>query len=152
MRVVPFHFNRVQRHFDANRTGKDVICKARKFGVSTYLQGLKFHRNVSETSAAVTIADIGLNTDKLRSIYQRFYDLWSGSEPRPYRKRDSALLVTYPQLDSEAASFTAGSETGGRTGTHSFLHVSEFAFWSNAAIVFPSLSAAMTPDAEQYIE
>jgi hypothetical protein len=41
-RQAPLIWNRAQQHFHANRTGRDLILKARQLGFSTYIQGEMF--------------------------------------------------------------------------------------------------------------
>ena len=154
MGLVPFRFNRMQRHAMTHMGRRNLWLKARQLGVSTLIQARFFRVNITETSTTITISDTGDNTLKLRSIYNRFYDLWPDDllDFRPSRDRDSMAWVTYPYNQSESGIITAGAKTGGRGGTTSHIHGSEAAFWKDADAIFAATMQSAIPDAEIHLE
>lgn len=72
--LVPFHFNKAQEHFQTNRTGRDLILKARQLGFSTLIQGEMFRKTVTSTQTTITLAHDAETTQKLRRMADRFYE------------------------------------------------------------------------------
>lgn len=149
MQLVPLRLNAVQRDLLPKLTGRDLIVKARQLGVSSLLQALSFHLNITQTSASVTVSDVADNTATLRAIYDRFYEKWPDDQLslRPPRDRNSVAVVSYPLTDSESVIKTAGSKTAGRSATYSFVHGSEVAFWPDLKNTFNSVLGAAAPGA-----
>lgn len=136
-RLVPLRPNRIQLHLDSRLTGRDLVLKSRQIGVSTWLQA-KGHRLVTTSSAAAaTICDEDKNTQRFRRWADRFYE--NQPAPKPVRKYNNAGLTTYPALNSESEIYTAGNKKTGRSGTYSFVHGSEVAFWNNAEDILAGL-------------
>lgn len=137
-----------------------VILKARKVGVSTYLEGRGFwkaefneHTNVlvmaHERGAARNVADIA----------QRFETFWEQPLDVPIRRaiaRSSDDLLEWdPRHDSRFIVQTAGAQTSGgssRSFSYRFVHLSEVAFFpAETAQVAPALRARL-PFHETYLE
>ncbi|NIN36651.1 MAG: hypothetical protein GTO60_16770 [Gammaproteobacteria bacterium] len=154
MLTVPFVYNRVQRHFAARMTGRDIVLKARQHGISTFVQSRQEQTVMLNMSNAMTYADTAANAGKLRTISNRFYNQWPQEYLglRPPRGKDSIREVTYPRTDSESIIATAGSKTAGRASTISHLHLSEFAFYEDPESVIGSAMQAATPDCQIVIE
>ncbi len=127
--VIPFVRNRVQAHFMAHRTGRDIVLKARQHGFSTMLQADAFMRCVTGTAMVLTLAHDTESTQRLRRMFGRFYDHFP--EPKPRLGNDSTTLTTFPETGSEATIATAGNVHSGRAGTYSDLHLSEAAFYKD---------------------
>jgi len=72
--LVPLRWNRAQRHFHYNRTGRDIVLKARQIGFSTYIQGEMFRRAVTSTRATITMAHDDETTQLLRRMSNRFWE------------------------------------------------------------------------------
>lgn len=130
--LVPFHFNKAQAHFQANRTGRDLILKARQLGFSTLIQGEMFRKTVTSTQTTITLAHDAETTQKLRRMADRFYEHCKFGDVQPLRKYANATLATYPEFDSTATIATAGNVETGRGDTYTELHGSEVAFWKDA--------------------
>ena len=130
--LVPFHWNKAQAHFHKNRTGRDLILKARQLGFSTYAQGEMFRRTVTSSRSTITLAHDSDTTQKLRFMANRFYDNCKFNNIQPARQYANASLTTYPEFDSAATIATAGSLETGRGGTYTDFHGSEVAFWKDA--------------------
>jgi hypothetical protein len=130
--LVPFVWNKAQAHFHANRTGKDLVLKARQMGFSTLLQGEMFRKTVTSTQTTITLAHDAETTQKLRRMADRFYEHCKFGSIQPQRKYANATLATYPEFDSTAIIATAGNVETGRGDTYTEMHGSEVAFWKDA--------------------
>lgn len=146
-RLIPFRWNRAQKDFHAQRTGRDLILKARQLGFSTYMQGEIIRRATTKTITGITLAHDSETTDKLRHIADRFYNNWAGGNfIRPLRKYANATLTTYPEFDSSIVIATAGNTNAGRGGTYSDFHGSEVAFWPDAEKIIAGAMQGGDPD------
>ena len=131
-KLVPFQWNRAQVHFQANRTGRDLILKARQLGFSTLIQGEMFRRTVTGSRASITVSHKDDTTQLLRQMADRFWNHCKFGNLQPARKYANASMTTYPEFDSLAVIATAGSPDSGRGGTYTDFHGSEVAFWKSA--------------------
>lgn len=144
--LVPFHWNKAQAHFHANRTGHDLILKARQLGFSTYIQGEMFRRMVTGTRTTMTLSHDADTTAKLRMMADRFWEHCKFGDIQPARKYANASLTTYPEFDSSASIATAGNVETGRGGTYSDFHGSEVAFWKDAERIIAGAMQGGNPD------
>lgn len=144
--LIPFRWNRAQRHFHARRTGRDLVLKARQIGFSTYLQGEMFRRTVTGTRATITLAHDADTTTKLRLMADRFWDHCRYGTAQPARKYANASMTTYPEFDSVATIATAGNVDSGRGGTYTDMHGSEVALWKDAARIVAGAMQGGNPD------
>ena len=144
--LVPFHWNRMQKHFHANRTSRDLILKARQLGSSTYIQGEMFRRTVTGTRTTITIAHDDDLTKKLRLMADRFYDNCKFNNIQPARKYSNDTMTTYPEFDSSATITTAGGVQKGRGDTYTDFHGSEVAFWKDAEKIVAGAMQGGNPD------
>lgn len=145
-RLIPFRWNKAQQHFHANRTGKDLILKARQLGFSTYIQGEMFHRTVTGTRTTITMAHDDETTQKLRRMADRFWEYCRFNGAQPLRRYSNAALATYPEFDSESSIAKAGSRETGRGGTYTDFHGSEVAFWPDAEKIVAGAMQGGDPD------
>lgn len=137
-RVVPFVPNRVQAHYLANRTQRNLILKARQQGISTLIQADHFVTAITDTALIATLAHDDQTTQKLRRMAARFYDNLPANI-KPPRGLDNATTTTYPLTQSEVTIVTAGSKNAGRGGTYGRVHGSEVAFWKDAESVMAGI-------------
>jgi hypothetical protein len=144
--IVPFKWNKAQAHFHANRTGRDIILKARQLGMSTLVQGEMFRRTVTSARTTITLAHDTDTTTLLRLMADRFYDHCKFGNIQPARKYANASLTTYPEFDSSALIATAGNLQSGRGGTYSDFHGSEVAFWKDAEKLVAGAMQGGNPD------
>lgn len=144
--LIPFRWNKAQAHFHANRTGKDLILKARQLGFSTLVQGEMFRRTVTGTRSTITLAHDSDTTTKLRLMADRFYEHCRFGDIQPARKYANASLATYPEFDSTVTIATAGNVETGRGGTYNDLHGSECAFWKDAEKIIVGAMQGGNPD------
>lgn len=145
-KLLPFVWNRAQKHFHQRRTGRDLILKARQLGFSTYIQGEMFRRLVTSTRSAIVLAHDNDTTAKLRSIADRFWENCKFGKVQPNRRFNNASLSTYPDFDSEYIIGTAGNIHAGRGGTYTDFHGSEVAFWDSAADIIAGAMQGGNPD------
>jgi len=144
---VPFAWNRAQRHFHANRTGRDIVLKARQLGFSTYIQGEMYRRTVTRTRTTITLAHDADTTAKLRIMADRFWEHCKFGDVQPARKYANASMTTYPEFDSVATIATAGNVQTGRGDTYTDVHGSEVAFWPDAEKIIAGALQGGSPDA-----
>jgi hypothetical protein len=144
--LIPLRWNKAQEHFQANRTGHDLILKARQLGMSTLVQGEMFRRAVTGTRSTMTLAHDADTTAKLRIMADRFYDHCRFGDMQPARKYASASLTTYPEFDSTVTLATAGNVETGRGATYSDFHGSEVAFWKDAEKIIVGAMQGGNPD------
>lgn len=144
-RLVPLVPNAVQRDYLHNRTGRDLILKARQLGFTTIIQADLFRKVVTSTAATMTLSHEDETTQKFRRMVDRFYDNWPGPV-KPARKYSNARVATYPDFDSEALIATAGNTNTGRGGTYTDIHGSEVAFWKDAESIVAGVLQAGNPN------
>ena len=144
--LIPFKWNKAQQHFHDNRTGRDLVLKARQLGFSTYIQSEMFRREVTGTRAAITLAHDNDTTQMLRRMADRFYDNCKFGDTQPVREYANAGLATYPEFDSESIIVTAGSKAKGRGGSYTDFHGSEVAFWLDAEKLIAGAMQGGNPD------
>jgi len=145
-RLVPLRWNRAQSHFNANRTGRDIILKARQLGFSTYVQGELFRRAVTSTRTTMTMAHDDETTQKMRTMADRFWENCKFGDIQPARKYANASVTTYPEFDSEVTIGSAGGKAKGRGGTYTDFHGSEVAFWPDAEKIVAGAMQGGNPD------
>ncbi len=136
-----FEFNRAQQYIHERleaqykATGKirALILKGRQQGVSTYVQARYFHKIITRRGKKAFI--LTHLSDATRAIFEmtkRYSenldkDLFS----QPDKKNDNTLM--YDKLGSGYRVGTAGSAEIGRSMTNQYLHLSEYAFYKDAA-------------------
>ena len=155
--LVPLRWNKAQAHFHANRTGRDLILKARQLGFSTYVQGEMYHRTVTGTRTTITLAHDDETTQKMRIMSDRFHEHCKFNNIQPSRKYANASMTTYPEFDSVVTIGTAGNVKKGRGDTYTDFHGSEVAFWPDAEQIVagamqggnPSVILESTPNGAQ---
>jgi hypothetical protein len=144
--IVPLVWNQAQADFHRNRTGHDLILKARQLGFSTYVQGEMYRRTVTGTRTTITLAHDTETTQKLRRMADRFHKYCRFGDLQPERHFSNATLSTYPEFDSTAVIATAGSLNAGRGDTYSDFHGSEVAFWPDAEKIVAGAMQGGSPD------
>jgi len=136
-----FKFNRAQQYIherleaQIKATGKvrALILKGRQQGVSTYVQARFFHKIVTKRGKKAFI--LTHLSDATRAIFEmtkRYSenidrDLFA----QPDKKNDN--MLTYNSIGSGYRVGTAGSAEIGRSMTNQYLHLSEYAFYKDAA-------------------
>lgn len=136
-----FEFNRAQQYIherleaQLESTGKirALVLKGRQQGVSTYVQARFFHKTVTRRGKKSFI--LTHHTDSTRALFEmtkRYSEnLDKSLFPQPDKKNDNTLM--YDGLGSGYRVGTAGSVEVGRGMTNQNLHLSEYAFYKDAA-------------------
>lgn len=125
---VVFKRNRAQQHFAEHAHTRNIICKSRQLGFTTYeaidmLDDALFTKNFD----ALFIAQ---DLDTAKDIFSNKVDYsWSGLEDwlkNAYKvNADSARQLKFGLQDNSTSSITVDSS--GRSGTYRRLHITEFA-------------------------
>lgn len=137
-RIIPFVLNEAQQRFERERSGRDLVLKARQMGLSTYIQAAQFVAANTERTRCATLAHDDDATQMLRQMATRFWDNLP-DDKRPPRGLDNATTTTYSTTGSSVFIATAGSKNKGRSGTYRDVHGSEVAFWIDAASTMAGL-------------
>lgn len=153
-----FEFNRAQQYiherleaqYAATNKIRALILKGRQQGVSTYVQARYFHKIVTRRGKKAFI--LTHLSDATRAIFEmtkRYSEnLDSSLFSHPDKKNDNTLM--YDKLGSGYRVGTAGSAEIGRSMTNQYLHLSEYAFYKDAARIGLGLlqTVAEMPDTE----
>lgn len=136
-----FAFNRAQYYVherleaQLKATGKvrALILKGRQQGISTYVQSRFFHKIITRRGKKAFI--LTHLSDATRAIFEMTKRYSENLEkdlfPQPDKKNDNTLM--YNNLGSGYRVGTAGSAEIGRSMTNQYLHLSEYAFYKDAA-------------------
>lgn len=136
-----FEFNRAQQYIherleaQLKATGKirALVLKGRQQGVSTYVQARYFHKTITKRGKKSFI--LTHHADSTRALFEmtkRYSEnLDKSLFPQPDKKNDNTLM--YDGLGSGYRVGTAGSVEVGRGMTNQYLHLSEYAFYKDAA-------------------
>lgn len=136
-RLVPFLFNRAQRHIHSmleeqkRETGKvrALLLKSRQQGGSTYIAERYYHQVTMHGKSAFIMAHEAKATANLYAMVRR---LQNHNPVAPSTKASSAQELVFEALDCGYKLATAGTQDAGRSSTAQLLHASEFSFWPNA--------------------
>lgn len=136
-----FEFNRAQQYIherleaQLKATGKvrALVLKGRQQGVSTLIQARFFHKTVTKRGKKSFI--LTHHADSTRALFEmtKRYSENLDHElfPQPDKKNDNTLM--FDGLGSGYRVGTAGSVEVGRGMTNQYLHLSEYAFYKDAA-------------------
>jgi hypothetical protein len=136
-----FVFNRAQEYIlgrleaQLQETGKirALILKGRQQGVSTLIQGWFFYKIITTRGKKGFI--LTHHADSTRALFEMTKRYSENMDkllfPHPDKKNDNTLM--YDGLGSGYRVGTAGSVEVGRGMTNQFLHLSEYAFYKDAA-------------------
>ncbi len=149
--LIPYAPNRIQQHFRAHRTGRDLVLKPRQVGISTEIQASHFLRAITKRVRCATLAHDDPGTRFLRKMANTFW-LNLPDSLRPERGLDNDTTTSYPATGSEVFIATAGSKNKGRAGTYRLVHGSEVAFWIDAAATMAGLMQGVPEDGEIVLE
>lgn len=149
--IIPLIFNTIQQrlHYiwehQLRTTGmvRLDILKARREGVSSYVEGRLFHQTVTvPNTGAFIITHDKPSLSKIFNMSKLFYDeLPKQFRPMKRYSNKSELILenpnekarfTNPGLRSAIEVFSANTVTASRSGGYSIGHNSEIAFWENA--------------------
>ena len=176
-RLVPFIFNDIQiKYYDylkemywkpfkcADGSVKyrfqgirEVICKARQFGLSTFIRAIFFHDCVTNEGINSYIYCQDFDFSKTMMTKDKLFLKEIDEEFRPLMSYDTTSLVTFPGLMSKIQAGKPGvginvAKKQGRSVTIQDLHISEFAMFPNPKATFDGLMEAVPPDGNVFIE
>lgn len=124
---------RLESQYQATGKVRALILKGRQQGVSTYVQARFFHKIMTKKGKKAFI--LTHLSDATRAIFEmtkRYSEnIDSTIFPKPDKKNDNTLM--YNGLGSGYRVGTAGSAEIGRSMTNQYLHLSEYAFYKDAA-------------------
>ena len=153
-----FEMNRAQLYVherleaQLKATGKirALILKGRQQGISTLIQARYFHKIVTKRGKkAFILTHLSEATRAIFEMTKRYSENIDVSLfPHPDKKNDNTLM--YNGLGSGYRVGTAGSVEVGRGMTNQYLHLSEYAFYKDAAKIGMGLmnTVAEMPDTE----
>ena len=159
---VSFDFNQAQRDLD-NRLTRELkqfgriralVPKARKMGVSTYVGGRYYHRCITKKGRrAIIVAHRSESSAKLFADVKSFHN----GIPLEWRSSTSysnARELVFDCMDSLYKVSVASGEAIGRSDTFQLMHLSEAAFFADAADLSSGLLNAIydADDTEVIIE
>jgi len=162
--IIPFNFNSEQRRlhqvweWQLKTLGmvRIIIDKARRVGMSTYVEGRTFHEVV--TSPFTDAYIIAHDKDALNTIFNMSKLFWE-ELPDPFRPMlrysnkkelvfenpNAKLRLIDPGLRSAIEVFSANRIQASRSGGYRIAHFSEVAFYSNAETLITSTTPSI-PD------
>lgn len=116
----------VQRKLEEHFTGRDIIDKARKHGISTHVL-CRFYAKVTTepNSVAATVAH---KPDSTQALWDIVHFLHRNDPRKPHVRYSSRKELYFDQINSRFIVLQAG-EGSGRAHTINFLHLSELAQW-----------------------
>lgn len=158
-RIVPFLFNRAQRHVHAlleqqkAETGKvrALILKGRQQGVSTYVGERFYHQVTTRGKSAFIVAHEDKATSNLFEMVKRYQD---HNPLAPSTRASNAKELIFRSIDAGYKLATAGTDDVGRSNTAQLIHGSEYGFWRNPQMHLAGLgnTVADLPDTEVILE
>lgn len=151
---VPFMLNKVQERYLDEGTGRDVILKARQQGFSSLILALFTYDFLSvENSLSVIVADISNNASDLLDrvkFYIKAVEDKAGGKLR--LKYNSKYELYNEENHARYIIGTADNHDFGRSKTITNLHLSEFAFYTDAEKLFAGVMQAVVPNGRVIIE
>ena len=134
-RAQQYVHDRLEAQYLATGKIRALILKGRQQGVSTYVQARFFHKIVTKRGKKAFI--LTHLSDATRAIFEmtkRYSEnLDKDLFAQPDKKNDNTLM--YEGLGSGYRVGTAGSAEIGRSMTNQYLHLSEYAFYKDAASI-----------------
>ena len=130
-KLIPFTLRPVQLELHRDLTGRDIISKSRKHGISTYIAARFYWKVTTQPHLeAALVAHDTAGTQSLWQIVRLFYD----NDPRVKRgelttRFASQTQLYFDQLNSRFRVMNA-SKGSGRASTINLLHVSELSHWN----------------------
>lgn len=131
--TVPFHLKAGQLAYDAVRTNRDLIPKARQEGFSSQGVALQSVDCLGkEGTRSVLVSHEAESTQRLLDKARFYFDHMEG--PKPVLGRHSRNEFYFPKTESTYYIGTAGARAFGRGDTITHLHLSEYAWWETSGL------------------
>lgn len=159
-RIRPFELNAGQRRVgevereEHTKKGecRGIVLKARQGGFSTDQQARALHQVWSEPNFdALTLAHTKEDTEKLFGITTRAVEHFPPSL-MPRRGDKETSQISFPGLDTQFYTGTAGSKRTGRGMTLKRFHGSEFAFWDDPENTLATVGGGLVPGSTVWLE
>lgn len=154
-KLVKFKLNSVQDKYNKDKTGRDIILKARQQGFSSFILAL-FTLECLEVpnTRAVVISHEKEATqkmlDKVKMYVKRFYDgEFLVDIPTETENKNE---IRFKENNSTFYIGTAGAKTFGRGDTIHLLHLSEYAFYEKPDDIVMGVMQAVPDDGTIIIE
>lgn len=144
MRTIPLVYNHFQSDYLNKRTPRDLILKPRQLGFTTCIQAEFRRYEWTRPTRTMTLGKDDENTTDLRAMADFYYEQLPINF-RPIRTINNATRTVYPEIKSRATIRTAGNRNSGRGGTNTHIHLSEAAFYPDAASIIASALQAGSP-------
>lgn len=145
---VNFSYNPIQKQIDdkvkeleeQGRPARIIVLKARQEGVSTYTQAKIICRTVKNKNRNALV--VAHRDDSTSAIFEKAKYMYHNlpDHIKPLQKASNARELIFDKpphhkgkqegLNSKIKVQTAGSDSIGRSDTHYYVHLSEFAFYS----------------------
>lgn len=130
-KITPLRLRRAQKEFHRDFTGRDIVDKARKLGISTYVAARWYwHVTTRPNVAAAVVAHKPDSVQELWKIVQLLYDRDPRRLPTKYSSRKELF---FRDLNSYFVVLQGGKGSG-RAGTFNYLHISELAHFNADAL------------------
>lgn len=150
--VAPLVYKPLQLRYLKERSRRDIILKSRQIGFSTLIQAEFLRYAFTRPVTTLTLMDTFDNTDVMREkveiMYKNFperIDVGDGLYlERPARSTDRKTAAKY-STGAVARLGTAGKVTVGRGDSYQCIHLSEIAFFKDAARTIAGAGEAGNP-------
>lgn len=159
--LVTFDYSRwheEQKRFNRERTGRDIIVKARQLGFTTLeLARSYWQATTREAQNAVTVGHDRELVEKLLETVKLFHLSMADRGMGAATKYDNARTLAFRDLVSSISVTEAGdtervAAKKGRSATITRLHATELAFWSEPSATMKGLLGAVPNDGEVVCE
>lgn len=152
---IPFAANDAQKSLwqTLDSHSRVLVVKARQVGVSTAVRAWQFHRAYTasgpETYALLSVHERSAKT--LRRLDRAWQQQLHQMVPRDLQI-DSAEETIYADTGAGVAAYTTGGRYGTRSFSHTGAHLTEFAFYADAAEVLAQTLATASEHGSVVIE
>jgi hypothetical protein len=145
MQTIPLQLKPLQRRFLAERTGRDIIVKSRHIGFTTVTMADLLYSAFFEPAATLALGKDQENLDRIRLMWQVYYDNLP-PDLQPRRRLDNKALVTLPEVGSFMVMAKAGSRGAGRSFSFIKVLLDEAAYYGvPLSSVLTAISNSGTP-------
>lgn len=147
-----------QQQFEADRTGRDIVCKPRQIGFSTLELARDLHFAVTRIGVnVVVVVHEKKAAEDLFLVVKTMLESLRKIGLAPATKYDSVRQIVFADLNSsirvlEAGATEQAAAKKGRSGTIHRLHLTELAYWGAAQTTMTALLGCVPASGEVCIE
>uniref|UniRef100_A0A6M3IJR6 Putative terminase n=1 Tax=viral metagenome TaxID=1070528 RepID=A0A6M3IJR6_9ZZZZ len=163
--IVPFNWyysqHKIHKLMLSSKRPRIIVLKPRQEeGFSTYFCGAGFHiLHTQKNFRGLHLAQDDEASKSFAEMYQTFETHFGGVNGNPLlqykQKRFGADDAVYPELNSKVHFGTAGQKSSapkkGRSKNYNFVHLSEFAFWTDPESTMTGLRSCVADEDYTYI-